>query len=594
MTTTRRWWLYAAVFAVAGLVYANTVQNGFVLDDRRLVEHNPLIRGVEGIPVLFRADYWAPKLQSGLYRPLVMSSYALDYEVSGLDPAGYHAVNVLLHALVSVLVAAFFLRVSEHPAPAIAAAFLFATHAIHTEAVANVVGRAELLAALLSMVALLAFMHARGASRPRSHWLQASALLAYFLALLAKESAVTLVGVLVLFDVTYGPGDRLPLGPRLLRTFGAHWRSYAGFVAVTGVYLGVRQLALPGGTLPPLLLVDNPLVMLDVPSRVLAALQVALRYLGLAFWPLHLSYDYSYDQISLVTSLADPRAWAVLLAWGLVAAALIWSYRAAAGLFFAMGFYVVTFSVVSNVLVPIGTILGERLLYLPSVGFCLALALFAWRLAQRLPFSPQAARVAFAAAFTIILALHGARAIERNRDWRSQDRLYLHDVEVVPNSTKALGNAGAILVGQEKHEEALKLLLRALEIFPQNEKASMMAGFAYTGLGRDDDAMRRYDDALRYGVKDATVYNNLGFILVERETDLRRGVRLLEQAVELAPRNPEYLDSLGWGYFKAGRLEEARHKLQQSLSIQPRGPSAPARRAHLAEIEKALAARRSH
>jgi len=593
MTTKRRWWLYASVFAVAALVYANTVQNGFVLDDRRLVEHNPLIRGVEGIPILFRADYWAPKLQSGLYRPLVMSSYALNYEVSGLDPAGYHAVNVLLHALVSALVAAFFLRVSAHPAPAIAAAFLFATHAIHTEAVANVVGRAELLMALLSMVALLAFMQSRAVSRPRSNWLQASALLAYFLALLAKESAVTLLGVFVLFDLMYGPGERLPFGPRLVRTFVAHWRSYASFAALTGVYLGVRQLALPGGTLPPLLLVDNPLAMLDMPSRVLAGLQVALRYLGLAFWPLHLSYDYSFDQITLVTSLADFRAWAVLLAWGLVAAALIWAYRAAAELFFAMGFYVVTFSVVSNVLVPIGTILGERLLYLPSVGFCLALALFAWRLAQRLPLSPEAARAAFGAAFAIVVVLHGARTTERNPDWRSQSRLYLHDVEVVPNSTKALGNAGAILVNQEKHEEALELLLRGLEIYPQNEKASMMAGFAYTALGRDDDAMHRYDDALHYGVKDATVYNNLGFILVDRGTDPQRGVRLLEKAVQLAPKNPEYLDSLGWGYFKVGRLEKAREKLQQSLEIQPKGPSAPARRAHLAEIEKAVAARRS-
>jgi hypothetical protein len=592
MTSARRGILFFAVFVVGCLVFANSTSNGFVLDDRKLVEENPLIRSLGAIPVLFQADYWAPHSKSGLYRPLVTTSYALEHQLTAGSPRGHHVTNVVLHGLISVFVLLVFLRFVADPMTAAAGALLFATHAIHAEVVANIAGRAELLAALLFLVALLLVVECRRHDGRAARGLYVASLATYLLSLLSKESGVTLVGIVFLYDLVCGPDVRGDLLPRVGRTLARHWQGYAGYVGITALYLGMRYWALGPDSLPPLIRLDNPIIMLDVPWRVLNALHVALRYLLLLFFPLHLSYDYSYDQIPLITELGDPRGWLVVATWGLIVAFLVWAWRRLPGLFLAASFYFVTFSVTSNVVILIGTIMAERLVYLPSAGFCLALAVAIRTAAARLPVPARTATLAFAGAFGLVVVSNGVRAVDRNRDWRSQADLYLHDVEIVPGSAKALGNAGAILVGRGENERALEMLHRAVEIAPQFETAYKMAGFAYTALGRDEEAMRMYDQAVRYGDQDPAVYNNLGFILVDRGLDVSRGIRLLEKAIGYAPGNAEFLDSLGWAYFKAGRLEEARVTLERSLAADGTGPTSPSRREHLAAVERAIAERR--
>ena len=578
------------LFAFAALLYANSLNNGFVLDDRSLVERNPLIQRLGRIPVLFQSDYWEPKLKSGLYRPVVMTTYALNFAVGKRNPKGYHLINIGLHAGVSVLVWLLYRRLSGDALSAAAAAFVFAAHAIHTEAVANVVGRAELLTALLVLVSLLAYVRSQGGRGGPSAGFYAASLGGYLLGLLTKESAVTLVGVIVLYDFLYGDEKARRLVPRLWEMVRGRWRVYAGYLLVTLFYLGIRTLALGGAkSLPPPIHMDNPLVTLDFPWRILNALQVVFRYLGLLFFPLHLSYDYSYNAIPLATSLADPRAWLIAGLTAALIAVVIWSYRAWRELFFAIGFYFITISPVTNLLVIIGTIMGERLAYVPSVGFCLALVLVLRGLCGRLPIAPRKARAVFLGVIALSVGLHSARTIGRNPDWSSQEALYLHDVQVVPGSAKALNNAASMWFGKKKDpEKALELFKRSIEISPHYWQPYRTAGYVYTSLGRDDEAMEMYELAMRYGSTDPKLYNNLGYILVDHETEVERGFALLEKAVKKRPKNYEFLDSLGWGYYKLGRLEEARKTLRKSLALNDTSDSAPSRRAHLKVIEEAL------
>ena len=541
--------LAAALFAFAALLYANTARNGFVLDDRGLVESNPLIRSIRNVPTLFASDYGAPGPRAGLYRPLLTTSIALNFSLSGQDPTGYHLVNMALHAAVSVLVWGFYRRLCGDALLAGAAAFLFAAHAIHTEAVANVAGRGELLAGLFLMASLLAY------SARHSGGLYALSLGTYLLALLSKESALTLLGMIVLYDLVHRRDKDARLAPALWELLRDRGLIYAGYLAVTLLYLGARLLALGFDTaLPPLPQADNPLITLDLPWRLVNALQVALRYLGLLFFPLNLSYDYSYNQIPLLVSFSDPRVWGVLALCGALLVGWVWSYRRWKALFFALGFYLTSFSLVSNLLIPIGTILGERLMYVPSVGFCLAVGLLLRRGSKGLPVPAHTASAIFLALLVLITGLHSLRTLVRNADWQSNERLYLHDVHVVPRSTKALINAA----------------------------------YALSATGREDEAVTLLEVAVRAGVKGPVIYNNLGFLLVDRELDIARGVGLLEQAVQSRPRDPEFLDSLGWGYYKAGRLEEARERLQRSLELDDHSPSAPTRRTRLRQIEQAL------
>lgn len=500
------WAIPVSVALVAFAVYANTLGNGFALDDEPLIRDNVFIRNIHNLGRFFGMEYWASIYSAGLYRPLVTATFALNHAVGGLDPFGYHLVNVLLHAANCALVVAVLLRLTGDRRVAGACALLFAVHAVHTEAVANVAGgRAELLSGFFFLLAWWAHVARWGASGRASTRLYAAGLVAYLGVLLAKESAITFLGVVLLTDWVYADRSGPPTFARLWRLVRERFEGvYAGYLMVTVAYLGARFLVLGFGvSLPDIPEIDNPLVVLSFPWRALNALGVGFQYLSLLIFPLHLSYDYSWEQIRLVRSLDDLRwvGWALGGAAGL--AALLWSLRRAPQLFFALGFFLITFSVVSNVPVTIGTILGERLLYMPSLGFCLALSLLLGRLAEAVPGSARLRAACFLIPLAILVGAHAARTVVRNADWESTPVLFLHDAEVVPGSLKARSNAGAALYRMDRPADALEHFERAIErcpspLFfqsPYNGKV-----FSLLALERYAEAADAYQVLLQHGL----------------------------------------------------------------------------------------------
>ncbi len=576
----------AVLLALA--VNAGVLRNEFAMDDAGIVKNDPTIRSLANLPELFQSDYWMPKMVSGLYRPLVKTSFALNHALGRLEPFGFHLVNLALHALVTGLAWSLFRRVTGSAWIAGAGAALFAVHAVHTEVTSNVsFGRPELLSATFFLLATLLYIGPVGARARSNRRSYAASLVCYALALLSKESAVTLVGVLALFDLAFRSDASRSLVQRVLGVLRANGLRYVGFVAVTAGYLVIRTAALEGGrTLPPEMAIDNPLFGLPVGWRILNALWVSLHYGRLLVAPLHLAYDYSYEQIPTFQILADPRLWVALAAWILLAIGWIAALRRSPIAFFALGFLLATFSVVSNLVLPIGTILGERLLYLPSIGFCLLVALGVWQLASAIP---RRRAAVFTGVMAVLVALHAVRSIERIPNWRTQWTLYMHDVERSPNSTKAHSNAGAAFTHFRRYEEALAHLRRSIEIQPYGYPVPWStAGMVLTTLGRDDEAREMYEGAVRNGTEEPAVFNNLGFQLVDRGLDIPRGLELLERAVEQWPDDPEVLDSLGWAYYRVGRYSEAHERLQRAVGMPGTPEELEARREHLRAVEQAL------
>jgi tetratricopeptide (TPR) repeat protein len=488
--------LAVALFAAA--LFAVVIGNGLALDDAPLIRENPFIRSLGNVPRFFTSDYWEPRLQAGLYRPLVTTSYALNHAAGRLDPRGYHLLNLLLHAANSALILLLLRRWTGQLALAAAAAFLFAAHAVHAEVLANIAsGRPELMAAFFFLLALLGYPCARDGQTQRrvAPW----SLACFGLALLCKESAITLLVILPLADAVFGQGAA-PSPSGALRLWRERAGVYAAYAVVALAYLGIRWLALGGGeTLPAERDLDNPLLMLPAGWRVVNALHVALLYTGLLFWPLHLSYDYSFDRIPMIRSFDDPQLYVVFAATALAAWLLVASARRSRPVFFGVAFALLTFSVVSNLLLPIGTIMAERLLYLPSLGFCLALAAGLRWLARRIQPSPRRASRVFVALTALLVVLHGARAIDRSLDWRSENGLYLHDLEVSPRSTKIQSNAGAALAEMERHEEALRCYAAAIAIAPDFSKPYQGSVLSLLALGRFEEAQVMYQETLRFG-----------------------------------------------------------------------------------------------
>lgn len=452
-------WLLAA-FLLPNL---GALACGFVLDDLPLVADNATVHSLANLPALWGGGLW-PDRPGGLvlYRPLTQTLWALSWTAGGGAPVVFHAVNLALGAAATFL-AWRVLRTLASDAVAYAGAILFALFPIHTEATTSVVGSAELLAAVLGLGALLAYRRGR----------PLLALAVWTAALFAKESAAAVAALALLLAF-------FEVRPRPWRRLGAHGAAAAAGLAL---YLGARSRVASGfGAVPA---VDNPAALLDAPRRLLTALWVQVLYLAKTLFPTTLSADYSYQEVRLVMGLDDVRAWAGL---ALVAGAVLLARRRADARTASL-LWAVPFLPASNVLFPIGTLLGERLAYLPSLGAALLAAALVGPLLDR--------RQGLALLAAVALAF-GVRTAVRNLDWRSADVFYPRLVETSPRSAKSWYFLGALHAARGRDEAAVAAYDEATAIFPAYAEAFHNRGNALARLGRREEAMESYRQCLRF------------------------------------------------------------------------------------------------
>ncbi len=473
---TVRWWAssrFAAgvIFFAAWVVYLNSLGGEFVFDDTSIIANNPLIRGLgwSNLKQIFGSHYWQTVAgQGGLYRPVVVLSYALNYATGGLDPMGYHLVNVLVHAVNAVLVFWVARELFADGVLAFWSGLLFALHPVRTEAVAYIVGRAENLAALFLLLAWLAYLKQRlvlGA-------------LAFLAALLCKESTFTLLAVLPLSDYVRGRGwDRGTVVRYLL------------FAAAGGLALGARYAVLGGFAPLTIHPAANPAAAAGTLPRLLTATHVMGKYLWLLVYPAALSADYSFNQIPVISSpwtldfLAPAAALAALLG------ATAWAARRDRTLFFCGAFFLATIALTANFIRPIGTIMAERLLYLPSLGFTCAVAHGIARARRR----QLAAGVGLAVAL-----LYAGRTIARNADWQDHVTLFTSAAAVSPRSAVVQANlANALLYARGDAAGAARHALEAIRIEPGDPSAYMTLGDAFVKLGEVEQAAQAYAEVER-------------------------------------------------------------------------------------------------
>lgn len=451
------------LLAVSVLVYTNALPNGFTYDDQRYILHNQAVRAFS-VQALLR-----PAKANNVFRPLTFFTFALNWAVEGAQPLGYHFVNLLLHAAVVVLLYLLLRTLLEsvpHAATiAFATGLLFAVHPLHTEAVASIAGRSELLAAGFLLAAWL--LHLRDFPVP--------ALLCFLCALLSKESAMAFVPLVLAGD--YVRNQWKPI-----------WR-YASILAAAGLFL-LLFWKIEGGRFgeKSISFIDNPLASLPAQLRILNALRIAWKYLGLLVYPHTLSYDYSYNAILLYAgwSHCAPTLLATLVLFVLWAWAL-WSRRTA--WFLAGAIYLCSFAVVANIIVPTGTIMGERLAYLPSAGFCLLVAL-PWSLLQSR--KPTSGWVLLA----LFVALLGARTVVRNRDWQNNLTLFASGVQAVPGSARAHMNLADEYMNRGQLQAAATEFQVALRIYPHFPEAMENYGLLQSRMGLDQEAAKALETAL--------------------------------------------------------------------------------------------------
>jgi protein O-mannosyl-transferase len=583
-----------AIAAVAALVYLNAFGHQFVLDDIRLIHDDQRIRSLANVPHLFASSYWDLQGAQALYRPLVLATYAVNYAMHGLSAYGYTATNVGLHVAVSVLLFALVRAIGGSLFAAAAAGIVFAVHPVHTEAVTAISGRPELLAALFFLAAILLHHMARRGG-PRAIVFRAGSLACFGSALLAKESAITLLLVVPAMDALV-PGRRQ--NRETVKGVSRVLTDYVPLLAVALAYLAVRRAVLGSitideGVIAPL---DNPLVpvrtmplgerMGATPVEAIrTAFAVIAEYARLLAWPARLSPDYSYNQIPLVTSARDPRfiAGVVLAAACVGAVVVLWRRRPIGA--FGLAWFVLTFSIVSNLVMRIGTVCAERLMYLPSAGLCIAVAIAAERIAT----APARRRITYGVlAASIVLA--SARTWMRNRDWQNEATLWTAAIGAAPHSARVQSEYGRVLLNQAQdaaqagdiaeaerlYAEARTHLETAVTIFPSYSLPIDGLAMIASLHGRYDEALPLYARALQAWPGNYASLTN--WASAQWEQSRRTGQKASERRAQRRMAEADELARQADSGFRQGL-----DKIDRAIALMPSYPQAHLVRATMLE-----------
>lgn len=539
-----------ALAAVA--VYAGTLANGLVYDDRFQVVENPWIRDFRHVPAILTTGAWEFEgSSSNYYRPVMHLVYLLTHAAVGLRPWGYHAVNVALHALASVLVACLARRLLARagltgqavPLSATLAGLLFAVHPVHTEAVAWVAGVPELVFSACLLGALL--LHLRGgAPAGRARDLGVAGL--YFVALMAKETAVVLPGLLLAADAP-ASSDRTPPGTRA--------RRYLAPLVAALAYAAIRLAVLPGVAS----LRRHP--ELSTWDVAINAFPLFAKYLAMLVLPAGLN---AFHVLHPIGSLLEPRGAISLAATAAFAAVAILAARRRSPAL--AGLALVALPLLPVLYIPVlgENSFAERYLYLPSAGpsVLVALGLAHLRAARPGWWRPAVALVA------MLCAVWSGVTLTRTRVWRDDYTLWTHTVRQSPDSAYANNEAGIAYAERGMLDEAIRHYELAIRLSPASPRMWNNLASALDQRGETLRAVERYRRAIALDPAFARAHSNLGTALA-RLGALAEAQAHYERALELAPGAVEIRLNLANLHGAAGRPDAAMAQYQAALRLAP-------------------------
>lgn len=524
-------------FVFAFILYGNTISHEFALDDLpQIVNHKLVQAGWDGIPKLFTQNYWAASgLNLGYYRPLSHISFALENAIHGNNPMIMHLMNVLLYAFTGMAVFALLSALfRKMPFFVLIATLIFMAHPIHTEVVANIKSRDEMLSFFNGIIALLLVFNF---SKSKNRVSLVFALFFYFLALLSKETAMTTLAVIpfMLFFFTPKKGGYIA------------WVTLA-FIAVSVGFLFMKYAFI--GTVsgsPPIDLNNYP--YRDVSLRIPTTLYIFGFYLFRLIFPFRLMYDYSYNQVP-EAGWSNPVVWLSLILLAMLIVIAVKNLKRRNIISFAIIYFGITMSVGLSFVLLRGGIMAERFLYAPVLGFSIALTYYLFKLLPRekstgrvlYDFRPLASK-AFLGITVVLLLFYSGRTIARNPVWRNNLTLFSADIRYGGNSAQLRKHYGSELVNQAvaATDKAVKdslmmqgvaQLQKAIEINPRFGEAYFKLGYAYYQQGDYETSIDYYKKA------NASSMTTANMALANyMKGDYTEALKLLKKALQLDPEN---------------------------------------------------------
>ena len=578
------------VLLLVPLAYMPLRHGDYVQDDHLAVERNPIVQRGD-VAEIFSSSYWegVRGADRSLYRPVTIASYALERRLTGRpDALSSHYANIALHVLATLALFVLVRRLQARSLTAAAATLIFALHPIHVEAVANIVGRAEILAALFSFAGLTVLTHAgswerRGAIVTPPAWKQrfaawlAAALL--LLALGSKEIALAtpllFAAAELLFRPVAGSRDRTWWIDRL----GALAPSVLAIVCYLALRIRVLERVVALQSVHPF---DNLLVQLEGGERFATALALLPRYFGLLLYPLRLSVDHTGPGIRVSSDLLEPLPFLGLLIFSILVVLalrpLLRSSRESTVPLssFASLLFLFPYLIVGNLFFSVGTVFADRLLYMPSAGFCLLLSIIigaasvGWTPSMiRRPAAPPRPGLSLRLALFALAALVAGFSTltwARCLDWRNDETIFRAATRTRPESPRAHLIVGKAHADRGESEQALRHFEQAIEHYPELVAGWIERGVVLGRLGRIEASVESFREAVRLNPDRAAAHLNLGIALRRRGSPVE-AEKTLRRALLWDPVLPKAWASLGNLYLDAGRYREAASAYARAIAL---------------------------
>ncbi|XP_059826492.1 protein O-mannosyl-transferase TMTC4 isoform X2 [Hypanus sabinus] len=628
-------WAKAVVASLALLCFGISYDGDFVFDDSEAIINNMDLRPETSLGNLWEHDFWGTNLISNTshksYRPLTVLTFRLNYLVAGgLHPIGFHVVNITLHSVISVMMLDVFSvllgglvhdergkLLNKAPKASFLAALLFAVHPVHTESVAGIVGRADLLCALFFLLSFISYCKAFGKYHVAAEfslcWIFASLLLCA-VAMLCKEQGITVLGVNIVFDaLVVCKVDILQLGVTLL---GKDKTSERSLTWIRGFFTRVLLLSSGGavllycrwrimGTGPPAFTeVDNPASFAD--SALVRTFNYNYYY-SLNAWllvcPWWLCFDWSMGCLPLIKSFSEFRILALLALWFFLIG-ITWQSLFSKSpderriLASGITLVIIPFLPASNIFFRVGFVIAERVIYLSSTGYCILLSYAMCVLSRK----GRRIKNLLSAALLGLITLNVMQCIRRSNHWRSEEALFTSALSVCPFNAKvhynvgknladrgkeesailyyreavrlhptyvhAMNNLGNILKERKELHEAEKLLSSAVAIQPDFAAAWMNLGIVQNSLKKFEEAEKSYWTAIKYRKRYPDCYYNLGRLYA----DLHRNADALSAWQNATLLKPNH--GLAWNNMiilldNTGNLAKAEAVGKEALKLLP-------------------------
>jgi tetratricopeptide (TPR) repeat protein len=543
--------LLCSLVALAALPYLNTLPNRFVYDDTTQIVNNPYVQSFHHLKAIFTTPVWS--FQGGDYshnyfRPLMSLGYLLCYQLFGPAPWAFHLVNIVLNVAVVILLFLVTRRILNDRLIAFVAAGLFAVHPIHSESVAWIAAVTDIELAFFYLLAFWFFLELPRLSGWRLILGELSMVASFALALLAKEPAVTLVALATLYE-HFCRDDRQQTTLRTkLARYGPLWFLLFAYLIARGHFVGALASRSQFPTAGP-------------DALVLTAFALAGQYIWKLFWPATLCAFYPFQ---MSTSPSDPRVIAGAVALVVLAMAIVFSWNRARWVSFALIFFLLNLAPVLNADWMAANVFTERYLYLPSVGFCWALAWAGTNAWRSVPKHQAMWRGIIIVSLLAIAAICTARIIRRNRDWHDDETFYKATLALQPGAYIFHINLAAIYLDRDDFQKAEQELHEADKLAPDYP-------LILNNVGLLNFKLKRYDDALGYLIRSVVKNPNAPqpHLYLAQVYDQTGQPEYAEKeyltAIQLSPLSIRAHAGLGEFYFDHGRLPEAEKQFQESF-----------------------------